>query len=397
MSDITGRLVLATAIVSVGGILFGYDIGVISCALPQLTEAFDLTQTQESWVVSVLYIGGGIGAAIGGVLCDHLGRRTTIMISDLIFMVGSLLLFFAQNFETIIAARLATGIGIAVTNVADTAYLHEIAPLTYRGAIVSTNEASISFGFVIAFTVGAFFEDVGQGWRYMFAISGLKAFCQFLGMSTLPESPVWLQERGHLQDSEKAIFFFYGDDEPPPISNEDAIQEHDRVTSLADFVRSLYVYRRQGYIAVFLMVCQQLSGQTAILSFAPEIFRELGSENFRLEIWIGLAKFFTTVLVVWKIEAIGRKTLLWTGMAGIVWGQILISLAYSIDGGVPFAVFGIVIVVVSYSVSFGPLAWLLISEMFPTTIRGRCLGAGVLCLVSVLLLLACFSTHSLPR
>jgi sugar porter (SP) family MFS transporter len=395
MSDISGRLVLAIAIVSVGGILFGYDIGVISCALPQLTESFDLTQTQESWVVSVLYIGRGIGAAIGGVICDHLGRRTTIMISDLTFMVGSLLLFFAQNFETVIVARLATGIGIAVTNVANTAYLHEISPLTYRGAIVSTNEASISFGFVIAFTVGALFEDVGQGWRYMFAISGLKAFCQFIGMSTLPESPVWLQERGRLQDSENAIIFFYCDDEPPPISNE-AIQEHDRLTSLADFVRSLYIYRRQGYIAIFLMFCQQLSGQSAILIFAPEIFRELGSENFRLEIWIGLAKFFTTVLVVWKIESIGRKKMLCTGMAGIVWGQIFISLAYSIDGGVPFAIFGIVIVVVSYSISFGPLALLLISEMFPSNIRGRCLGACLLCLVSVLLLLARFSTHSLP-
>ena len=112
----------------------------------------------------------------------------------------------------------------------------------------------------------------------------------------------------------------------------------------------------------------------AILNFFPQIFRDLGSENFNFEIWIAIAKFATSVLVVWKVEIIGRKTLLWTGMAGIVWGQILISLAYSSDGGVSLAIIGVLIVVISYSFSFGPLSWLIISEIFPTDIRGRCLG-----------------------
>lgn len=374
MSDITGRLVQATAIASIGGILFGYDIGVISGALPQLSAEFDLTETQGGWIVGVLYLGGGIGAALGGMICDHLGRRTTIMIADVIFMIGSLILVLARDTETILLGRLTTGIGIAVTNVADTAYLHEISPLRYRGAIVSTNEASISFGFLIAYTAGTLLHDVDGGWRYMFAVSGFKAFFQLIGMYFLPESPVWLQERGQFQASEDAITFFYGEDESPPISNEDAIHDHSRSKCAIDYFRSLCKYRRQGCIALFLMVCRQLSGQMAILNFFPQIFRDLGSENFNFEIWIAIAKFATSVLVVWKVEIIGRKTLLWTGMAGIVWGQILISLAYSSDGGVSLAIIGVLIVVISYSFSFGPLSWLIISEIFPTDIRGRCLG-----------------------
>jgi MFS family permease len=149
------------------------------------TSRLTLSDNQQQWVVGILYLGGGLGAAVGGILCDFLGRKTGIVLCDLVFVLGSSILYWARNVSYLYIGRVVVGFGISVSGIADVAYLHELAPLTWRGAIVSVNEACISLGFLIAFAVNYVLFYVQEGWRWMFGIAGWIAVIQLLLMITL--------------------------------------------------------------------------------------------------------------------------------------------------------------------------------------------------------------------
>ena len=418
----------ATAIASLGGILFGYDMGVISGALPQLAHEFDLNQQQQEWVVGILYLGGGVGAAVGGLLCDTVGRKTAIIITDVIFILGAILLFFAPNVEQVMIGRVVVGVGVSISGIADVAYLHEMAPAQWRGSIVSVNEACISLGFLLAFCCGMWFQNVTEGWRHMFGISGYLAFVQLLGMLCMPESPVWLKQQGRELDRQNALRRIYGDAEEVPVEEEEAKEEHNNKSmtqsassqhlpvtnanvydSLASpdeegspprsrilhasylekihhAVRFVARYRGQVCIALFLSVTQQLSGQASVLNYAPLLFSNLNHSDLSATLWIGIVKFIITALVIWRIEYMGRRFLLLFGMLMIVIGQFLLAFAFSLvdEEGNPhksamfWALPGVLSIVFGYSASFGPLTWLLTSELFPADIRGRALGASTI-------------------
>jgi MFS transporter, SP family, galactose:H+ symporter len=416
----------ATAIASLGGILFGYDMGVISGALPQITQEFGLTETQQEWVVGILYLGGGIGAACGGLLCDTVGRKAAIILTDVIFMVGAILLFFAPLVEQIMIGRVVVGIAVSISGISDVAYLHEMAPIQWRGSIVSVNEACISLGFLLAFCCGIWFQHVAEGWRHMFGISGYVAFIQLLGMVYMPESPVWLKQQGRDKDREEALRIIYGDVTQIPVEDATHEQETCETTKVAGFsgqgvpVADAHVYdtivnpsgefpasrslhtsyvdntsptarflarnRRQVWIALFLSVIQQLSGQASVLNYAPLIFSKLDHSDLSATLWIGLVKFFITVLVIWRIEYVGRRVLMLVGMSMVVIGQFLLAFAFALvereqnppKSAMFWALPGVLCVVFGYSASFGPLTWLLTSELFPTDIRGRALGTSTI-------------------
>jgi MFS family permease len=484
-----------TIIASIGGILFGYDLGVISNALPQLTKNFNLNDGQQELVVSILYIGGGIGAMIGGSLCDSIGRKTTILVTDIIFLFGSVLLScFAINYTIILLGRIILGIGIAISGIADVSYLHEIAPIHVRGAIVSVNEACISLGFLISFCIGSIYGTNEQhGWKYMFGWSGLFAIIQFIGMLSLPESPKWLQECGKYNESQIALriinsdYVYYSEldnrtNAPenyhhqqqqlpqnekyqsdhlamsilPAIASNNCKTETSEIgidgifntiatnstspnnilsrfcqlpiqacTQSLSFLKVCFVqYYKQTMITLFLAITQQFCGQTNVISYAPSILArvssstssttEVMSENNNnnnnnrflqeqvindnnvssfIDSWstlsIGIVKFIVTVLVIWKIEHIGRRTLLLCGMSIISIGLLLLTIAFADISSLnitsntsttnaSISLAGVILVVTGYSMSFGPLSWLLTSELFPTEIRGRALGASTI-------------------
>lgn len=501
-----------TAIASLGGVLFGYDMGVIAGALPQLKTAFDLTNNQEELVVSILYVGGGLGAAVGGTLCDVLGRRPAILLTDVGFMVGASVLFTAPHVASVCVGRVIVGFAVAVSGIADVSYLHEIAPTQWRGAIVSVNEACISLGFLLAFVVGIVLtpspdddnnDDGGgntatppRGWRYMFGIGGALALVQFIGMWSMPESPVWLREQGRHEESRAALRRIHGRDQVPVEDYEGGTSDHPNNsggddddndgdndnevesqmahqlhikspmrdsrdaasgskasyesispltiggcadiaapegtglrglskiqhqirtflfrcrTAWRSLIATLSKYRRQVWIALFLSVTQQLCGQTSVLNYAPTILEAVVQQDNAANnkdgngaddtvsayatLSIGIVKFIATVLVIWKIEVIGRRRLLLMGMGIIAFGLLLVAVAFSASssylqekqeaGGVVvqsgsgfyFALPGVLLVVSGYSMSFGPLTWLLTSELFPTEIRGRALGASTI-------------------
>ncbi|KAL7579455.1 hypothetical protein ACA910_014115 [Epithemia clementina (nom. ined.)] len=459
-------IIKVSAIAGLGGILFGYDLGVVSTALPLLTEYFALSKTKEEWVVSILYVGGFLGAVLGGYMCDSLGRKTSILITDVVFILGAFILFLAPTYAIVVLGRVVVGFAVAVSGIADVCYLHEIAPLEWRGSIVSVNEACISLGFLISFAVGGVLSqgDNMDTWRIMFLLGGVIALIQFLGMWDMPESPIWLSECGRHDESQAALSRILaassadsanvttetsrlsscstpinnpsGDEADttdgifmPPEKSDPAImslpparyrREGDMlyfvqklVAEVVSFVKiSLTIYSRQAWIALFLAVTQQLCGQTSVLSFAPQIFASVSSGDCNASsfvrgwttVSIGFVKFLITVLVIWKIEAFGRRPLLLSGIAAIAFGLLMLILASGVPGsaikrskfqsdasnngcaadnsdnsnGFFFAFTGVMMVVCGYSMSFGPLTWLLTSELFPTDIRGRALGASTI-------------------
>lgn len=454
-------VIQVTAVASMGGILFGYDIGVISGALPQLAapEAFDLDNRQQEAIVSILYLGGALGAALGGSICDMFGRKRAIIITDVVFLVGAVMLYAAPSYFVLLVGRVVVGFAVAVSGISDVAYLHEIAPVQWRGAIVSVNEACISLGFLLAFGVANLltYEGSTSGWRYMFGLSGLLAAIQLWGMQSLPESPTWLEERGRFQEAQDAwrrinsqdsfSQLIWAENETRELSSsaagniasystvardssvatlpqnddESVLRTHSPIIRPAapgllggvpqycsqicnlfkQFVSfaatTIANYRKQAYIALFMSITQQLCGQTNVLSYAPLIFASLQKDGATKHtgaatLLIGIVKFVVTVIVIWRIEQIGRRIILLVGMSTIALGLFLLTIAFgdfdvedAQDGelenkgrGMVLALPGVLLVVSGYSMSFGPLTWLLTSELFPTDIRGRALGASTI-------------------
>lgn len=446
-------VIKATVAASLGGVLFGYDMGIISAALPMLTETFELSEKQEEMVVSFLYVGCCIGATFGGILCDKYGRKRMILLTDVVFIIGALVLFSANGFPVVLLGRIIIGAAVAISGIADVAYLHEISPMEYRGSVVSCNEACISLGFLVSYVIGYIMSitipDQEAGWRYMFLIGSIMAFLQFVAMIFMPESPVWLKQKGRNRDAQYVLLQIYGDasavgsvsfdeveeveqqkgplspthnvERPSPqartttqnnwmtvqsssptarssyasfevsdTTNENIqqTQHTQRPSSTIEFLRYYY---RQAIIAVFLSIMQQFCGHPNVLNFAPEIFAQIGfdSQEGRLAstLLVGVAKFATTCLVILKIEKIGRKFLLLSGMSVIALSLLMLTIAYmendNVDGehripltGKIIATIGVFGVAVGYAMSFGPLVWLLVSELFPSSIRGRALGGS---------------------
>eukprot|EP00562_Extubocellulus_spinifer_P006564 CAMPEP_0178524848 /NCGR_PEP_ID=MMETSP0696-20121128/29861_1 /TAXON_ID=265572 /ORGANISM="Extubocellulus spinifer, Strain CCMP396" /LENGTH=551 /DNA_ID=CAMNT_0020156209 /DNA_START=100 /DNA_END=1751 /DNA_ORIENTATION=+ len=424
-----------TAAACLGGVLFGYDLGVISGALPSLTSSLQLTDSQSETVVAFLFIGSVIGSFIGGYICDKIGQ-----VCDGIFLVGSIVLALAPSYGMILFGRIVVGIAVAVSAISDVSYLTEIAPEHHRGALVSCNEASISLGFLLAY-VSSYVVTVSvnydQGWRIMFGLSGLIALLQFVLMAGLPESPIWLEENGKMSEAMEALARIQAGSGAEAVRNED-IDEEDSSSDFAHPVNeavigtggndfgplptdenheeqendgteevvvsklkdasgtsigigtrlSLTHYWRHMAIASFLAVSQQICGHINILNFAPEIFNEVfgsatSSSLIATTIVLGILKFFLTTFVIFEVDRIGRRFLLLSGIFVITVSLLSLTLAYTLGSEneseftLPqrtLAVAGCSGVVAGYALSYAPLTWLIVSEIFPSSIRGRALG-----------------------
>lgn len=328
-SSIPPFVIKATFAASVGGILFGYDMGVTSTALPQLKASFGLSRSQQEMVVSFLYIGCSIGATAGGFLCDRYGRKRMILVTDSIFVLAALVLYTAWTFDIVLLGRILVGFAVAVSGIADVAYLHEISPKEYRGAIVSCNEACISLGFMLSYLIGyAISVHVPQdGWRLMFGIGSIIAILQFVAMLFMPESPIWLKQHDDGNNESAATTTTgttptagtnmkivmtdivrsrsgddvqdYNDDSehqlvgnrdrdnrepafaqysslnvelPPPEPEIVTSEEMEEKLTL----QTVNKYYRQVIISLFLSVMQNFCGHPNVLNFAPEIFAQIG-------------------------------------------------------------------------------------------------------------------------
>ncbi|PQM43148.1 D-xylose-proton symporter-like 3 chloroplastic isoform X2 [Prunus yedoensis var. nudiflora] len=347
---------------ALGGLLFGYDIGAtsgatISLQSPELsgTAWFNLSAVQLGLVVSGSLYGALFGSLLVYPIADFLGRRRELIISSVLYLLGGLITAYAPSLSVLLVGRLLYGLGIGMAMHGAPLYIAETCPSQIRGTLVSLKELLIVLGILLGYFVGSFEINAIGGWRYMYGISAPIALLMGIGMWLLPPSPRWLLLRA-AQDQE----------------SEGSLFEVFQGPNLKAFI-----------IAGGLVLFQQITGQPSVLYYAGPILQTAGfsaaADATRVSVVIGLFKFVMTGIAVLKVDDLGRRPLLIVGVSGLALSLFLLSAYFKFLGGFPLvAVASLLLYVGCYQISFGPISWLMVSEIFPLRTRGKGISLAVL-------------------
>lgn len=392
---------------ALGGLLFGYDIGAtsgatISLQSPELsgTTWFNLSAVQLGLVVSGSLYGALLGSLLVYPIADFLGRRRELIIAAVLYASGGVLTSYAPGLSVLLAGRLLYGLGIGLAMHGAPLYIAETCPSQIRGTLISLKELFIVLGILLGYFVGSFQINAVGGWRYMYGCSAPIALLMGLGMWSLPPSPRWLllrasQGKASLQAyKEKAILALSklrgrapGDEasekqiEDTLISLKSAYMDQESEANILEVFQgpSLKAFIIGGGLVLF----QQITGQPSVLYYAGPILQSAGfsaaADATRLSVVVGLFKLLMTWIAVAKVDDLGRRPLLIGGVGGIGLSLFLLSAYYKFLGEFPFvAVAALLLYVGCYQISFGPISWLMVSEIFPIRTRGKGISLAVL-------------------
>ena len=314
----------------------------------------------------------------------------TVFIVAFMFMMGSIVLALSYTIETLFAGRVIIGVGVAISAIVDVSYLSEISPPEWRGMIVSTNELFITIGLLLAFLIGYIVSPLPKGWRLMFGFPIILSASWIALMFGLPESPKWLLVNGRTEDALHVFRVINGGNEIT--ANKEfasACATIEATHMMANRRTILDIFCRKWLlpliVSVSLMLLQQFSGHAALLTYAPEIFSSVGlttNASGMMTVVLGCIKVIFTLLSLCIVDITGRRTLLLVGVVGMTIGYTALSISLSASsstsmtsaGNVTLALISLTSVVAFYALGFGPVTWLIVSEMFPDEIRGRALG-----------------------
>ena len=371
------KFLIVAAIASLGGLLFGYDTGVISGALPFLKQTFALSANMQGVATSAVLVGATLGAAFAGSLSDRFGRKWVIVVVALLFVVGALGSAAAPTLTVLLAARAVVGVAIGVASMLTPLYLAEMAPKERRGAIVSLNQFCITFGILVSYLVDYALTGVKGDWRWMLGAGAVPGLVLFLGMLVLPESPRWLAGKGRVDEARVALRRMRPGDVEAELSElqQDTLKNKGGTPWSAFLNRAA---RRPLIIGVSLAVFQQVTGINTVIYYAPSIFQSAGMSSTSVSILatagVGLVNVIMTVVAMNLLDRAGRRALLLWGLGGMIAMLVVLALAFTIGtkGAVAFITVAAVAVYVGFfAIGLGPVFWLLISEIFPLAVRGR--------------------------
>lgn len=384
----TPLFVIVMAIVAaMGGLLFGFDTGVISGAIPFLQQDFGLTDGTIEFITTAGLIGAIVGALIGGSVTDGLGRRKVLILSGIIFGVGALWSGFASNATSLILARLFLGVAIGTASFAVPLYIAEISPTKVRGTLVSLFQLMITIGILVSYFSDFLFANESDVtcWRPMFYVGVIPAIILLVGMIFMPESPRWLFANGRGEEAMAVLVKTEGDgaqDVADSINNEIA-KDRQNTSTWGDLFRKEWKYPL--IIAVGIMFIQQFVGINTVMYYSPKIFQMAGFYGsvaaIGASIGVGAINVIATLLSVYFVDRIGRRKLFFIGMTGMVISLTLLAGSFIADFGDAgkFVTVGCTLLYVTfYAVSVGPLGWLIISEVFPQKLRGKGSSIGSL-------------------
>ncbi|MCU1616653.1 MAG: sugar transporter [Frankiales bacterium] len=390
-------LVKLTVISTLGGLLFGYDTGVISGALLYMRTDLHLTTFTEAVVVSsLLFPGAAFGALLGGKLADKLGRKGSLLVCACLFLVGALICATAPNVVVMTLGRILLGFGVGAAATTCPLYLAEMAPADRRGRMVTINELMIVTGQFLAFAINALLNALIKDphvWRWMLSVAIVPAIALFIGMFFLPDSPRWYAVRGRLEDTRRVLGLSR---EPAEAAEEfNVIAQHakrdvseDAGAALRD-LRAFPWMRRILWIGCGLATVQQATGINTVNYYAPTILESTGlgtSASLILTITVGIVAIVGTILGIVLIGRINRRPLLLTGFTGVASGHAILALSFRLpeSGFRSYLILAAMLIVVFFVQTFiGTLVWLLLSEIFPMTIRGFAMGIAVFVLWTV--------------
>jgi MFS transporter, SP family, major inositol transporter len=388
------RLDLVAIVATFGGLLFGYDTGVINGALEPMKADLGLTATGEGLITSTLLAGAAVGALICGKLNDTLGRKKTLTLLAILFFVGTLGGVFAPNLLVMIPSRVILGFAVGGASVTVPVYLAELAPTERRGSLAGRGELAIVIGQLLAFAINAIIGTVwGEHpgvWRYMLAVAAIPAVALFVGMLQMPESPRWLISRGRHDDA-LAVLLQVRSEERARAEMEEVefLAEEEKETHLGGWKDLSVPWIRRLFIAgIGVAVFQQTTGINSIMYYGTQVLTKAGfsaSAALIANVANGvLAVVGSTICLFFLMDRIPRRKMILGGFIAITACHALIVLsAFLLPEGLPKAfviLFFMVTFVFFMQLTLNIPVWVIISEMFPLRLRGLGMGVCVLCL-----------------
>lgn len=372
---------VAAAVAAIGGILFGFDTGIISGAILFVQQDFSLTVSERSWAVSIVLVGAIIGSASGGYLSDKLGRRKSIISSAVLVIIGTAVITLSSDIYLFFAGRFIIGTGIGIASFISPMYISEVAPKSIRGAMVSLTQLMVTVGILVAYVVSLYFSPSGN-WKAMFLAAVIPAAALLIGMIILPSSPRWLVFEGKVDSAmHVAEEFSYdkekADDAIRQMEKENEEQKNTKINELwSPAVRYVTI------IGITLAILQQATGINTVIYFAPTIFEFAGYGNatasIAASVGVGIVNVVLTVISIFLVDRVGRRPLLLISLSGMILSLLGLSAVFTIGAaslGIYTAVF-LMAYIASFAIGLGPIFWLLIAEIYPLRIRGKAMSVA---------------------
>jgi MFS transporter, SP family, arabinose:H+ symporter len=375
---------MVSIVAAISGLLFGFDIAVINGAIMFLREQFALSEVQTGMAASALLVGCVAGASFAGALSDRFGRRRILILSALLFAASSIGAALPRDLTEFTIARFLGGVAIGVASVLAPLYIAEVAPPAIRGRLVSLNQMAIVSGILLAYLVNWSLADIGPtNWRWMFASAAVPSALFLFALLFVPESPRWLVKQNRPAEALGILGRLGGHEHAKTELRqiEEAIAEESG--SLAELFQP--GLRRPLIVAVTLAVLQQVTGINTVLFYGSIIFKEHAgsgeSAALGANVLVGAVNFLATIVALWIIDKVGRKTLLIVSAGGMGASLIALGLAFLVQPPPAGLILGIVLACAAFfAVGLGPAVWVLMAELFPTRIRGRAMSIATISL-----------------
>jgi SP family galactose:H+ symporter-like MFS transporter len=351
-------------VAAIGGLLFGYDTGVISGALLFLKESFALNDTTQEIAVSVVLAGAIVGALGAGRVNDVLGRKITLLLLAVIFTVGAVLTAISPNLLFFIVCRIIVGIGIGAAASVVPVYISEMSPPRLRGTLVTFNQLAITIGIAVSYWVDLAFAHAGMGWPPMFATAAIPGLLLFLGMLVSPETPRWLASKGRWNEAKQVL---------------EQIKGLDPAHELVDVRGSLLIEQRQGSVrelfqpglrtaltvGVGLAIFQQLVGINTVIYYVSANSAILATSV------VGIVNVVSTIIATFLLDKLGRRTLLLIGTTIMIVALAALGVIFASGSSQTgfFTLITLIVYIFAFAISMGPVFWLMSAEIFPTRVR----------------------------
>ena len=389
----TAYVIFMAAVAAIGGILFGYDTAVISGTTDIVRNQFSLSASGEGWYVGCALIGSIIGVLCAGSLSDYIGRKITMLISAAFFSISAIGCAVCGSFDALVAFRIIGGVGIGIVSIVSPIYISEVSPAKIRGTLVSLYQLAVTAGFLLAYLANWAIDagidpsaaaDAGlwsrmfnaEAWRGMLGSETLPALLFLFIIFFIPESPKWLIIKGKPSEATAVLSRILG--------SEDEINAEVETTcsSSGEDKGSWSDLLKPGILVAVLAGCAiailgQFMGVNAVLYYGPKIFSEAGFDNPMFStVLVGLVNFATTVLAVFIIDKVGRKQLIYWGVSGMIICLIAIGTYFATGGalGNGFMLAFFLAYVFCCAISISAIVFVLLSEMYPNSIRGRAMS-----------------------